>query len=89
MDPGGVHAGGAGEPSGLGHVRLRLLLRHDFYLDGGVRLRGASQQRQLGCSSKSSTRITCCYFALIHLIAETVLKMSSFGAFKDTLTPEI
>lgn len=53
MDPGGVHAGGAGEPSGLGDVRVRLLLRHDFYLDGGVRLRGASQQRQLGGGGES------------------------------------
>lgn len=53
MDPGGVHAGGAGEPSGLGHVRLHLLLRHDFYLVAGVRLRDAQQQKQLGCSGKS------------------------------------
>lgn len=53
VDPGCVHAGGAREPSGLGDVRLRLLLRHDFHLDGGVRLRGASQQRQLGGSSES------------------------------------
>lgn len=53
VDPGGVHAGGAREPSGLGDVRLRLLLRHDFHLVGGVRLRGASQQRQLGGSSES------------------------------------
>lgn len=53
VDPGGVHAGGAGEPSGLGHVRLCLLLCHDLHLDGGVRLRGASQQGHLGGRSKS------------------------------------
>lgn len=50
VDPGGVHAGGAGQPSGLGHVCVRLLLRHDLHLDGGVRLRGAPQPQQLGCS---------------------------------------
>ncbi|XP_042341809.1 uncharacterized protein LOC121942616 isoform X1 [Plectropomus leopardus] len=50
LDPGGVHAGGAAEPSGLGHVCLRLLLHHHLHLAGGVRLRGAPQQGQLGRS---------------------------------------
>jgi len=55
LDPGGGHAGGAAQPSGLGHVRLHLLLHRDPHLAGGVRLRSASQQTPLGHSGKSSS----------------------------------
>lgn len=50
LDPGGLHPGGATEPSGLGHVCLCLLLRHDLHLDDGVCLRGTQQPQQLGSS---------------------------------------
>lgn len=53
LDPGGVHAGDTAQPSGMGHVRLRLLLHRDLHLGGGVRLRRPSKQRPLGCRSKS------------------------------------
>lgn len=52
VDPGGVHLGGPSEPSGLGHVRLRLLLRHDLHLDGGLRLWGPPAPRRLGHSGE-------------------------------------
>lgn len=55
VDPSGVHAGGAGQPSGLGHVCVRLLLRNDLHLDGGLCLRGAPQPQQLGCSCELNT----------------------------------
>ena len=51
LDPGGLFAGRPSQPSGLGDVRLRLLLRRDLPLDGAVRLRGTSQQTRLGCCS--------------------------------------
>ncbi|KAI4833176.1 hypothetical protein KUCAC02_016090 [Chaenocephalus aceratus] len=56
LDPGGDHAGGAGEPSGLGHVRVPLLLLRDFHLDGDVLLRDAQQQRLLGRSRRCISR---------------------------------
>lgn len=53
MDPGGVHLRGVSEPSGLGHVCLCLLLRHDLHLVGGVRLWDPLQLGWLGNRSKS------------------------------------
>ena len=55
VDPGRLFAGCPGEPSGLGDVRLCLLLRADLPLDGAVRLRGSPQQARLGgCSTDLS-----------------------------------
>lgn len=45
MDPGGIDSCPAGQPSGLGDVRLRLLLRTDDTLVLHLPLRSQSEQR--------------------------------------------
>lgn len=45
MDPGGIDSRLSGKPSGLGDVRLRLLLRRDDTLVLHLPLRSQSEQR--------------------------------------------
>lgn len=53
VDPGGLHPCGPSQPSGLGDVRLGLLLRHDLPLDDHVRSRVSQEQLWLGGRCKT------------------------------------
>lgn len=58
VDPGGVHPRGLPEPSGMGDVCLRLLLRHDHPLDDRLHRRMPPEQLRLGRRRKTRLHMT-------------------------------
>lgn len=55
LDPGGINPRKPGKPSGLGDVRLRLLLRYDLSLDDPLHRRLPQEQLWMGCCCKTET----------------------------------
>lgn len=55
VDPGGVHPRGAPQPSGLGDVRVCLLLRHDPPLGGPLHRRVSQEWLGVGRRCKATS----------------------------------
>lgn len=58
VDPGGVHPRDPAQPSGMGDVCLRLLLRHDLPLDDHLHSWMPQEQRQLGRRRKTRLQMS-------------------------------